>query len=67
MLEWKNRKSKVALLKAGVRQVGKTTSIKSFAKHQYSSFIELNFERNPSYRKIFDSDLDVNTIIETEY
>lgn len=38
----------------GARQIGKTTSIREFAK-TYSSFIEINFIETPEYKDIFSS------------
>ncbi|MCK7479135.1 MAG: AAA family ATPase [Candidatus Moduliflexus flocculans] len=63
LLAWMNEKPKKALLVKGARQVGKTTSIETFGKNHYRSFIELNFERNPEYREIFAGSLDAKTII----
>lgn len=62
LIQWKNRRHKQALLVEGARQVGKTTSIRSFAKQHYESFIELNFERNPKLKDIFMDDLEPKTI-----
>jgi uncharacterized protein len=64
LLDWCNRKNKPALLVMGARQVGKTTSIRTFAASHYASFIEINFEEQPSLRRIFEGDLDVVTIYE---
>ncbi len=65
LLGWYNTKSfKPALLVAGARQVGKTTSIRSFGKKHYQSVIEINFEAQRSLKEIFSKDLDANTILE---
>jgi len=61
--EWKNRKSKQALLVKGARQVGKTFSIREFGESNYKNFIEINFEKQPSAKKAFEGDLDARTII----
>ena len=37
---------KKALLLTGARQVGKTYSIRQFAKRHYKSFVEINFIRD---------------------
>lgn len=63
LVAWKNEKMKKALLIKGARQVGKSTSVASFGKANYRSFIELNFERNPEYRELFSGSLDAKTII----
>ncbi|MFA7671860.1 MAG: AAA family ATPase [Sphaerochaetaceae bacterium] len=65
LVSWYNSKSfKPALLVAGARQVGKTTSIRSFGKKYYQSVIEINFEAKPSLKEIFAGDLDVDTLLE---
>jgi len=38
--------------------VGKTTSVREFAKRNYAYFVEINFEKNPTIRQVFDGDLD---------
>lgn len=63
MIEWKFRANHGALLIKGARQVGKTTSIRLFAKEQYQNFIEINFEREPQLKEIFDGSLNANSII----
>jgi predicted AAA+ superfamily ATPase len=61
--KWKSNADKVALLVKGARQVGKTTSIREFGKANYSSFVEINFERSPLARRAFEGNLDARTII----
>ncbi len=48
LIEWKNNKTKQAMLVLGARQVGKTTLIREFAKKNYGNLIELNFYENPA-------------------
>jgi len=64
LLDWYNRKNKPALLVMGARQVGKTTSIRTFAVNHYKSFFEINFEERPSLKRIFEGDLDAVTLYE---
>lgn len=63
LMEWKTRRSKVALLIKGARQVGKTTTVREFGKANYKRFVEINFEEQPSYRRAFSGDLDARTIL----
>ena len=63
LLEWKNRPNKMCLLLAGARQVGKTYSVMHFARKNYDYAIELNFEKNPAYRGIFEGSLEVDEIL----
>ena len=61
--EWKNEDKKPCLLIRGARQVGKTFIIDDFAKKNYENYIYINFELMPEYRKIFDGNLDIQTLI----
>lgn len=61
--ERKLNKEHVPLIVKGARQVGKTFSIREFAKKNYSSFIEINFISDFQYRDIFDDGFDIDTII----
>lgn len=63
LLEWKNQPAHKALLIKGARQVGKTTTIREFARRHYKHFVELNFERTPAAKQAFAGDLDAKTII----
>lgn len=48
MLKWKQSKDgKTALLIKGARRVGKSTVAEEFAKHEYSSYIVVNFDDAP--------------------
>ncbi|MGN1415027.1 MAG: ATP-binding protein [Anaerovoracaceae bacterium] len=46
---------KKALLVTGVRQVGKTFSIREFGRHNFRSFVEINFLENPAARELFEN------------
>ena len=46
--EWKGSHSHEALLIKGARQVGKTTIVRAFAKDNYTHFVEINFEKEPT-------------------
>ena len=61
---WKNSSGKKkALVIKGLRQVGKTYSVREFAKENYKNVIYVNFKENESAKKIFDYDLNVNRLI----
>ena len=55
LLRWKNQKNRLPLILRGARQVGKTYIVRKFAKENFDNFIELNFEKNPEYKKCFNS------------
>ena len=64
LLEWKKQKKRTALCIQGARQIGKTTVVREFGKNEYKCFVEFNFIRNTNVQKVFDGNLDANTIIE---
>ena len=62
MLAWKNTPNKKALIVKGLRQVGKTTSVRAFAQDNYENVVYVNFKSNYSAKRIFDDDLVINRI-----
>lgn len=62
LLEWKNKKEKMCLVIKGARQVGKTFIIDKFARENYKNYVYINFIEKPSYKDIFEGDLDVETL-----
>ena len=63
LVEWKNSTDKKPLIVKGARQIGKTESIRKFAKNNYKSVIEINFVLQKQYKDIFDDGFEVYTII----
>lgn len=47
----------------GVRQCGKTSSVKDFAKNHFKNVVYLDFREHPEYKKFFIPNLDVDSII----
>lgn len=45
LMAWKLQSDKKPLIIKGARQVGKTTTIREFAKQNYENLIEINFEK----------------------
>ena len=60
---WKQQPKRKALCVLGARQIGKTTVIRQFGAENYECFIEINFITNPDAARIFEGNLDANTII----
>lgn len=54
LYEWKNDPGRKPLIVKGPRQVGKTESIKRFAKANYESVVEINFYEEPKYKNIIN-------------
>lgn len=63
LIEWKNNPDRKPLIVKGARQIGKTESIRNFAKSNYKSVIEINFVLQKQYKDIFDDGFEVDTII----
>lgn len=63
LLDWKNREDKKPLIIKGARQIGKTVSIKNFAKNNYKNVVEINFALDKKFKSIFDDGFNVDTII----
>ncbi len=62
LLEWKGRRHKCLTVK-GQRQVGKTYIIEAFGSNEYKDFIKIDFSRSDSAKRVFDGDLDVDTVL----
>ena len=62
LLEWKNSEYRKSLLLRGARQVGKTFAIRQLGK-TFENFIEINFETDDRFKKLFELNLDPVRII----
>ena len=60
---WKQTKGKKCLIVQGSRQVGKTFSVRKFAKEKYKELLEINFKLDPGASEIFAGKLDTDTLI----
>lgn len=60
--QWSERVDHKPLLLRGARQVGKSSAVRHLA-NKFDSFVEVNFEKRPSYSKIFGEDIDVHRIV----
>lgn len=61
LLAWKqNTGKKKALVIKGLRQIGKTYTVKAFAEENYENVVYINFKDNDSAKKIFDGDFVIN-------
>ena len=63
LIEWKKSPEKKPLIVKGARQIGKTESIRNFAKNNYKSVIEINFVLQKQFKDIFDDGFEVDSII----
>ena len=67
LLEWKNKPYHKPLIVQGAKQIGKTESIRRFARENYDHFLEINFAPMEEYRTIFDNGYGVDKIIKAEW
>ena len=64
MLEWKQqRDGKTALLIKGARRVGKSTIVEQFARHEYDSYMLIDFSRaSQEVKSLFNDLMDLDYI-----
>lgn len=65
LIQWKNKPAHKSLIITGQRQIGKTFIIEEAFSKEYKNYICLNFIKRPELTKIFDGNLDVQTLIES--
>lgn len=67
LIEWKNirrnEQIRKCLLIKGARQVGKSYIVKEFGKREYSSFLCIDFFRNPELKYVFEGNLTSEEIL----
>ncbi len=63
LLEWKAQADRLPLIVKGARQIGKTCSIRSFARENYKSVIEINFVEQRKFKSIFKDGFEVDSIL----
>ena len=62
LIEWKNESDgKTALMIEGARRVGKSTVAEEFAKHEYESYILIDFSSvSKAVKDLFEDMADLN-------
>lgn len=63
LVQWKQNPDRLPLIVKGARQIGKTESIRAFAKKYYKQIIEINFVLQKQFKDIFDDGFEVDTIL----
>lgn len=63
LIEWKNNPDRYPLIIKGARQVGKTETIRKFAKENYKSLVEINFITEPMYKAIIEEGFSADSIV----
>lgn len=62
LTQWAQRDDHKPLLLRGARQVGKSTAIRHLGE-TFDNFVEINFEKQPEYKKVFKDNLVVERIV----
>lgn len=60
--KWKESKRRKPLVLRGVRQVGKTYSVKQFGQNSFDNMALVDLERNPGWHRVFNGNLDPRRI-----
>lgn len=63
LIRWKNNPDRMPLIVKGARQIGKTESIRKFAREHYKYVVEINFVLQKQFKGIFDDGFEVDTIL----
>lgn len=63
LAEWRKWEHRLPIIVKGARQIGKSTSIRSFATANYRSVIEVNFVLQPHFKSIFENGYEVDEIL----
>lgn len=60
---WKSNPDRLPLIIKGARQIGKTESIRKFAKEHYAHTVEINFALQKQFLGIFENGFEVDAIL----
>lgn len=63
LADWKLSNARLPMVIKGPRQIGKTESIRRFAREHYESLVEINFVEEPRYRAICSDGFRADDII----
>lgn len=59
---WQQSQTRKPILLRGVRQCGKTSSVRSLAG-LFENYVEINLEKQPTVSSIFEGDIDIKKIV----
>ena len=63
LTDWYESAEKKPLIIKGARQIGKTETIRKFAKDNYKNVIEINFIENPRFKTILEDGYSAESVI----
>ena len=61
--DWHDDEDRLPIILKGARQVGKTETVRQFARRHYDSFVEINFVEEPNYKRIVDDGYAAQSIV----
>ena len=61
--DWIQDAHHMPIVVKGVRQCGKTSSVKAFAERHFKHIVYLDFRENPDYKKFFEPNISVASVI----
>lgn len=64
LLKWKESKYRKPLILKGVRQVGKTWTLKEFGNRYYKNIAYFNFDEHEEYKQFFEKTKNVERILQ---
>lgn len=63
LLKWKESHHRKPLMLYGARQVGKTYTLKEFARNEFDNMVYINCYKNPAMQTLFAEDKDIKRIL----
>lgn len=63
LAEWKEREGHHPLILSGLRQTGKTFSVRQFGERNYTNVVYMDLRANQSLHDVFEGDFDVNRMV----
>ncbi|MDO4335921.1 MAG: ATP-binding protein [Bacteroidales bacterium] len=63
LLKWKESRHRKPLMLYGARQVGKTYTLKEFARNEFDNMVYINCYKNPAMQTLFAEDKDIKRIL----
>ena len=63
LIEWKNREGHRPLVVSGLRQIGKTTSVRFFGEQNYKNVVYLDLRSDKTIHSVFDGDFSVDEMV----
>lgn len=61
--DWCSSADRKPLVIKGARQIGKTRSVRQFAKEHYDNFVEINFIESPKFKTILSDGYETDLIV----